>query len=126
GNGSISSLAGIEYFTNLEFLYCDYNQITQVDLAALQNLQSFFCRNNTITSVAVAGLQDLATIDVNYNPSLTTVSISDLPALQTLRFQNGAVGALTILNCPAIEYITCTANNLTSIDVTQFPILKDL
>ncbi len=63
---------------------------------------------------------------MNYNPSLTTVSISDLPALQTLRFQNGAVGALTILNCPAIEYITCTANNLTSIDVTQFPILKDL
>ncbi|MBF6607728.1 MAG: leucine-rich repeat domain-containing protein, partial [Flavobacterium sp.] len=57
GNGSISSLAGIEYFTNLEFLYCDYNQITQVDLAALQNLQSFFCRNNTLTSVAVAGLQ---------------------------------------------------------------------
>ena len=37
---NITSLQGIEYFTNLKTLYCSNNQLTTLDVSALSNLEN--------------------------------------------------------------------------------------
>ena len=50
-NLGITSLKGIEVFTNLEELMCRNNQITSLDLASLVNLSKLDCSYNQLTSL---------------------------------------------------------------------------
>ena len=60
GNSSIISLKGIEYFTNLNGLYCSENQLTNLDVSKNSALTSLYCYRNQLTS-----------LDVNKNTALT-------------------------------------------------------
>ncbi len=47
----ISSVAGIQSFVNLTYLYCENNQLTSLDVSALVNLRGLFCSSNQLTSI---------------------------------------------------------------------------
>src|SRR5690606_28086842 len=57
-DNSINSLEGIESFTELVLLYCQYNAIVDLDLSQSSNLQYLRCYNN-----------DLTNLDVTQNPN---------------------------------------------------------
>ena len=44
----INTLKGIEYFTNLEILYCQKNKLTSIDLSGNEKLTTLFCYGNNI------------------------------------------------------------------------------
>ncbi len=50
----ISTLKGIEYFTNLIELDCTYNKLTELDLSKNVNLEFLDCRNNELTFLDVS------------------------------------------------------------------------
>lgn len=50
-NKGINTLAGIEYFTNLESLSCDGNNLTELDLAHSPLLSFLYCSNNNLTEL---------------------------------------------------------------------------
>ena len=62
---SISSLAGIEYFTDLTELWCEDNQLTSLDVSRNTSLKVLWCGNN-----------QLATLDVSKNMSLDQLACS--------------------------------------------------
>lgn len=72
---NISSLKGIEFFTALETLYCNNNQLTTLDVSKNTALVTLYCDNNQLTTLNVSGLPALHTLSCIGN-QLTTLDIS--------------------------------------------------
>ena len=54
-NYNISDLTGVEYFTALEeYLYCDHNQLTSLDVSKNVALRELSCYDNQLTSLDVS------------------------------------------------------------------------
>ena len=78
--GAISDLTGIEYFTDLLHLYCEYDQLTSLDISSNTLLTKLWCNNNRLTELDVShnknltdlvcGCNQLTSIDVSGNTSL--------------------------------------------------------
>ena len=54
GYRNIADLTGIEDFTDLTILYCDFNQLTSLDVSNNFALTALFCANNQLTSLDVS------------------------------------------------------------------------
>ena len=46
---NLTSLSGIEYFTNLEWLDCENNSLTELDLSYNITLNQLYCSKNQLT-----------------------------------------------------------------------------
>ena len=57
--GEITSLKGIEYFTSLRSLGCQYNQLTSLDLSRNTALESFNAGGNKLTGYSVTNFAKL-------------------------------------------------------------------
>lgn len=58
-NKDIANLTGIEYFTELEWLNCSYNRLTQLTLTENCNLVTLFCQYNQLTQLIVKNCPSL-------------------------------------------------------------------
>ena len=83
---NISSLEGIEYFTNLRRLDCANNSITAIDLTALVNLEFINCTACPVTE-----------LDFSASPNLTDFKADNCSALTYINMKNG-----TILSSPEL------------------------
>ena len=97
-NKNITSLAGIEYFTNLETLNCMGNQLTTLDVTKLTNLTGLICAGNQLTTLDVTGLTSLMILVCNDN-QLTALDVTGLTSLTDLYCgnQTNAAGDLTLI-----------------------------
>ncbi len=50
-DSNITSLEGIEFFKNLETLWCDENMLTELDVSALPKLDMLACNHNPLTEL---------------------------------------------------------------------------
>ncbi|MDR2205142.1 MAG: leucine-rich repeat domain-containing protein [Flavobacteriaceae bacterium] len=145
-NKNISSMQGIEYFTNVKYLQCGYNQITALDVSNNDALIWLICRNNMISTLDVSdkttltyincGFNQLSALDVSNNINLTmlycgsnhieTLSVSNNAALTQLYCDNNQLTALDVSNNPALTTLSCGMNQFTTLDVTNNIALKDL
>jgi hypothetical protein len=82
-NKSISSLKGIEYFTNLATLDCGNNRITSLDLSKNKILTKLHCQNNKLTSLKVYSnsLNEIDCSGNNISGSNMDALIRSLPTL---------------------------------------------
>lgn len=55
----ISSLKGIEYFTDLLYLHCNDNQLTELDVSNNTSLISLFCSHNALTELDLSQYTNL-------------------------------------------------------------------
>ena len=79
-NKGITSLIGIEDFTQLRELFCYDNQIVDLDLRYNINLFEFNCRNNILTSLDIRNGNNLALwyfTSLN-NDSLMCINVDDV------------------------------------------------
>lgn len=101
----ISDLKGIEYFTALNFLSCNNNNLSNIDISKNINLWELQIENNKLTSLDVSNNIGLALLDCLGN-KLTSLDVSD--------------------NVNNLRYIACHGNLLTSIDVSNNSVLVSL
>ena len=83
GESEVSSLKGVEYFTALEYLFCDNNQLTNLDLSKNTSLTDLDCNNNQLTNLDVSknvlmfrllcGDNELTNLDLSKNTELITL-----------------------------------------------------
>ena len=91
----ISSLQGIEYFTELTKLRCYNNQLTSLDVSKNTKLTSLNCLGNQLTS-----------LDVSKNTKLTLLQCS-----------GNQLTSLDVSKNTELSYLYCTCQ-LTSLDVS--------
>lgn len=103
-NKNITSLAGIEYFTDLETLNCSGNQLTTLDVTKLTKLMFLVCNDNQLTALDVTGLTSLTDLECSDN-QLVSLDVSTLEELGIL---------------------WCHGNKMTALDITHNADLGDL
>lgn len=63
----IEDLTGIEYFTELKWLSCSFNELTELDLSQNTKLEVLFCNNNQLTSLTIGNDNSLRIIYCHNN-----------------------------------------------------------
>ena len=101
---SLTSLAGIEYFTGLEYLYCYDNSLKSLDVSKLTSLTELLCNDN----------------------ELETLSLPTTSKLTTLQCHNNALTALDVSKLTGLTSLTCYNNQMEALDITQNTVLEDL
>ena len=117
-NGGITDLTGIEAFTNLKFLKCYYNSITNLNLASNLELVLLSCNNNQLTTLDVSHNANLQWLNCSYN-QLTAVDVTYNVNLSNLNCNNNLLTNLPLLNNIGLSELDCSNNNLTNLDVHQ-------
>ena len=116
-NKQISSLSGIEEFTNLLTLHCKENQLTSLDLQGLNDMVFISCGNNQLTDLNITGLDSLQAVNCNNN-NLTSIDISGHPSLLSINCRFNDLTTLNISGANKLENIACAVNKITSLDIS--------
>lgn len=118
--GNITSLIGIQNFTNLRGLDCRGQQLVSLDLSGNTSLRTLSCCCNQIANLNLTGLVNLIQLECSGN-QLTTLDLSDLRSLyyfdchanqlQTLDLSSSSVGTNSWLK------LDCSFNNLSNVNI---------
>ena len=73
GIASMSELA--TYFTEITYLDCSDNSLTELDVTALTKLEYLDCSGNNLTELDIQRLQRLTTLDCTDNTNLTKIYV---------------------------------------------------
>ena len=103
-NSNISDLTGIQAFTNLTFLRCDNNNLSNVDISQLTSLETLIFYNNQLTSLNISYLLNLKNFDFRFNQ----------------------IPSLNFANNPLLEKVFCSNNQLTNLDFSNNPLFNEL
>ncbi len=133
-NKGISNLIGINYFTDLEALIANNNQVTGIDVSALSKLRNLNLKNNQLDSyhVTLPNPSDLRNLYVDDNTEFVggnhfnnVIAYQNLLEKLTLANNNAALIELT--NFPNLLEFDCSNNPaIDELDVSNSPQLKIL
>ena len=121
----ISSLAGIQFVTNLIFLRCENNKLTDLDLKKCTKLKVLHCWQNNLATLNVTQNKDLTELYCDKN-KLTELDISNNTQLETLNCFTNKLTTLNVSKHKKLEYLNCYGNKLNKLDVTKNVKLKEL
>ena len=120
-DGGITSLTGIEHFTELTSLTCDYNSgITSIDISAFEKLTSLHAVNCTgITTLNVANHTTLEYLNICGCTTLGNIDFTGCTRLQTLYVNRGTITELDVSACTALTQIHVeSCEQLESLDLS--------
>ena len=113
----ISDLTGIEGFTALSVLWCEYNQLTTLDVSGATVLTSLFCHANQLTSLDVSANTALTNL-LCENNQLTSLDVSSNTALIGMDCGQNQLTSLDVSSNTSLTTLYCDNNSLTSLDVS--------
>ena len=113
----IASLKGIEYFTDLQKLECDHNQLTALDVSANTDLKTLKCGDNQLTSLKLGSLVNLTSLVCSGN-QLSSLTVKNCPALEVLYCGSNQLQSLDLSGCGALRMFQCEFNALTALDLS--------
>ncbi len=102
--GSFASLEGLEYFTDLESLFCDNKRLQSLDLSGNPSLHILHCSGNMLTSLNLVGNT----------------------ALEELLCSANQLDSLDLSHNTALRVLDCSYNPLTELDVSSNPYFTEL
>jgi len=114
-NRSIRDLTGIKYFTSLQRLECDNNNISSLNLSSNTALVYLGCRHNNITNLVLPS--SIVTLLCSYN-KLTTLNIANLSKLNEIYCDNNNLTSLIVAGNKSVGLIHCYKNKLTTINLS--------
>lgn len=125
-NLEISSLEGIEQFTNITSLICSGNNLTSINISSNSGLVTFKCDSNQLSSLDLSSNPSLVTVSCSKN-MLTSLNTNANKGLTTLICNDNELYSLNTANNNKLETILCQNNNLSLImDVSDNLSLKTL
>ena len=124
GEGNeITSLKGIEYFTELESLGVSGNKLTTLDLSKNTKLKYVDADYNQLTSINVTGCKDITSLYVESN-KLTALDTTTLTNLEALTCSDNQIKALDLSKNTKLDTLYAENNQLETLDVSKNPTLR--
>ena len=109
----------------LEFLYCDENQLDELDVSDLTDLNSFDCWGNDLTELDLSQNSALITLNCCGN-LLDTLDVSGNAELQYLFCGGNNLEALDVTGNLYLIQLYCWGNRIESLDVAKNTLLEEL
>ena len=125
GSKGIGSLSGIGYFTGLKVLFCDNNDLTELDVSQNTLLTILSCTENDIGTLDLRANTDLLNVYC-FNNGLLSLKLGQNSALQYLNCSNNFLSELEVRDCSALIDLACSGNLLKKLDVSLNPSLTGL
>ncbi|MBR5066757.1 MAG: DUF4214 domain-containing protein [Lachnospiraceae bacterium] len=142
----ISSVKGIEYFTDIQGLWVKDNNISSLDVSKNVNLHGIWCSGNPLTSIDISHNPklewiycfdcNLTALDVTHNPDMSFIEcntnpikeldLSKTPKLEHLTCGTCELSSLDVSNCPNLAHLDAFSNHITTLDVSHNTKLKRL
>ena len=123
-NSNISSLEGINSFSNLKSLSVSSNQISGIiNLNALLNLEYLSCGFNQIQELLISNLTDLTTLLAQSNP-INSIDLSNNVNLESLSLVGLDLQQLDIENLIHLKDISFSGMSITEFDFSNFSNLE--
>ena len=117
-NLGITSLKGIELFTEITDLYCNDNKLTSLDLSKNTKLTYLYCSWNSLTSLDVSKNTNLLLLWC-YANKISSLDVSKNTKLLYLDSSTNNLTSLDVSKNTELQYLWCHDNNLTSLDVAN-------
>ena len=114
----IANLQGIEYFTNLEELNCNYNKLTKLDIHHNGALKRLSCDGNKLITLDLRGNIRLQELSCNDN-QLVSLNISTNSQLFSVTCFRNQLMELSVIGNPVLTTLVCWENQLTELDVSS-------
>jgi len=99
----INDLTGIEGFASLQYLNCQFNNLTTLDLSGNLNLIELYCHGNLMTRLNVSANTELTTLQTNKN-KLTDLDVSKNTKLVYINTSENALKILNLKNGNNINF----------------------
>jgi len=125
GDSQISDLTGIEDFTQLTYLHCSNNELTDINLSQNQQLVDLYCNDNQLTELNLSQNSLLVNLYCSDN-ELTNLDISQNTLLVNLYCSNNELISLDVSQNAGLINLNCGTNLLTSLDLSQNTLLTNL
>ena len=122
---TISSLEGIQYLTNLQFLSIDSSSISDLSPVTNSSLKELNCNSSKVTSVDLTRYPNLEVFTCP-NTSISSLDVSKNEKLYMLFAYNTPISKLDVTNNPNLEQLSCSNTGLMELDVTHNPQLVTL
>ena len=117
GSNGISSLAGIENFSNLQNLYCGSNSLKSLDVSKNTNLKKLYCNGNFLSSLDVSKNPDLITLEC-YNNELNSLDVSKNTKLEKLDCYGNKFKSLDVTKNTALVYLDVCSKYMEKVDIS--------
>jgi Leucine-rich repeat (LRR) protein len=124
-NKNISSLNGLEYFTNLETLDVYQNLITTINFANFPNLKDIAISNNHLTNITIANNNVIKYIFADNN-QISSVDITNCNSLDAISLIANQISSINLQSLPLLTNLSLSNNQLTSFNAYNFPELITL
>ena len=125
GHLSISSMAGLEVFTELDYLNCSENNLTALDVSRNTKLKKLYCFTNQLESIDVSKNPQLQVLWCSQNP-LTALDVSKNTLLEDLNCIHSFLKALDVSRNTRLKLLYCFDNQITSLDISKNTKLEEL
>lgn len=92
-NMGIEDLTGIEYFTNINYLYCNGNKLKTLNLSKLTNMTVLDCSYNNLSSIDLSKCASLISLECKNNSfaiSLDENNSFDLSTVKDFNLENAS------------------------------------
>ncbi|NSL88363.1 leucine-rich repeat domain-containing protein [Chitinophaga sp. Mgbs1] len=122
---SITSLAGIKSFVNLEEFGCYDNDLKVLDMAGMKTVRAIYAFNNKLINANLRGMTNLENIYLSYN-KLTNVDLSTCKNLVEVKMDHNALRKLELNNYARLEVIEVQNNVITEFSCVNNLALKRL
>ena len=113
----IADLGGVEFFMNLTYLHCGWNNLTAVDLSKNVKLAKVYLNSNKLKNLDVSKNTALVTMYCDYN-ELTELDVSNCTELDYVDCKNNQLAKLDVSNKSKLSYLRCESNQLTEINLS--------
>jgi len=110
-------------FPNLEYLNCNDNKLTELDLSENKKLKTLYCSKNSLSTLDVSACSELTELRCEYN-DLTELNLNANTKLKTLYCGYNQIKKLEIQECKALWELQCQENCLTEMKADSFDNLQ--
>ncbi len=118
-DGGVTSLKGVENFTKLEELHCDYNSgLSEIDVSKNVKLDTLNCGNTSISKLNVSNNTLLQYLYCN-ETSISELNISKNTELKRLECDNTSITELDVSKNKKLIYLYCNDNSISELNVSN-------
>lgn len=104
---TITSMIGIEAFSNIEFLNVFNTALTEFDASVIPSVNHLRCSSTpTLTSIDLSGLSNVTILNLR-DVGLTEVDLSELTNAQDITVRQSPVTTLDVSNLTNLETLSC-------------------
>ncbi|MBO4864614.1 MAG: leucine-rich repeat protein [Eubacterium sp.] len=121
----IKSLKGVEYFVDLQGLWCKDNELKTLDITALKDLRGLWCSGNKLTKLDMSQNSELVWVYC-YDCKLTALDVSHNPKMAFIECNTNPITKLDVSKNPELEHLTCGTCQIKKLDLSNNPKLAHL